>query len=107
MIENGWKVVYYESDDNDFLLMPYGNFKRCTACGMSLPQWCEGKDPEHILYHGYCSRKCATEHGYGNYVTRYHYLSKLMKVKEYVDEHLGKYESVQKERFSSDQSRSG
>ena len=39
--------------------------------------------------------------------TRYHYLSKLMKVKEYVDEHLGKYESVQKERFSSDQSRSG
>tara|TARA_Y100000592_G_scaffold87472_1_gene142068 strand:- start:647 stop:850 length:204 start_codon:yes stop_codon:yes gene_type:complete len=38
--------------------------------------------------------------------TRYHYLSKLMKVKEYVDEHLGKYESVQKERFSSDQSRS-
>ena len=34
--------------------------------------------------------------------TRYHYLSKLMKVKEYVDEHLGKYESVQKERFSSD-----
>ena len=39
--------------------------------------------------------------------TKYHYLDKLMKVKEYVDEHLGKYESVQKERFSSDQSRSG
>ncbi len=34
--------------------------------------------------------------------TRYHYLSKLMKVKEYVDEHLGKYESVQKERLSPD-----
>ena len=34
--------------------------------------------------------------------TRYHYLSKIMKVKEYVDEHLEKYESVQKERFSSD-----
>ena len=34
--------------------------------------------------------------------TRYHYLSKLMKVKEYVDEHLGKYESVHKERSSSD-----
>ena len=27
---------------------------------------------------------------------------KLMKVKEYVDEHLGKYESVHKERSSSD-----
>ena len=39
--------------------------------------------------------------------TKYHYLDKLMKVKEYVDEHLGKYKSVQKERFSSDQSRSG
>ena len=38
--------------------------------------------------------------------TRYHYLNKIMKVKKYVDEHLEKYESVQRERFSSDQSRS-
>ena len=28
----------------------------------------ENKDPELILYHGYCSRECASEHGYGNYV---------------------------------------
>jgi len=68
MIENGWKVVYYESDDDGLLLMPYGEFKRCTTCGKSLPQWRENKDPEHILYHGYCSRKCAAEHSYGNYI---------------------------------------
>mgnify|MGYP003135567526 FL=1 len=33
--------------------------------------------------------------------TRYHYLDKIMKVKQYVDEHLSKYEKVQQERSSN------
>tara|TARA_R100001198_G_scaffold57942_1_gene33210 strand:+ start:117 stop:314 length:198 start_codon:yes stop_codon:yes gene_type:complete len=33
--------------------------------------------------------------------TKYHYLDKLMKVKEYVDEHLAKYEAVQQGRLSN------
>ena len=63
-----WKRVYYETDKDGLLLMPYGKFKRCTTCGKSLPRWRKEKDPEHILYHGYCSRECASEHSYGNYV---------------------------------------
>ena len=65
---NNWKKVYYETDKDGFLLMTYGKFKRCTTCGKYLPRWGEDKDPELILYHGYCSRECASEHGYGNYV---------------------------------------
>jgi len=33
--------------------------------------------------------------------TRYHYLDKLLKVKGYVDDHLGKYEEVQERRLSN------
>ena len=33
--------------------------------------------------------------------TKYHYLDKIMKVKEYVDDHLSKYEEVQQRRFSN------
>ena len=40
---SGWKRVYYESDKDGLLLMPYGKFKRCTNCGKSLPRWREEK----------------------------------------------------------------
>ena len=65
---SNWKKVYYETDKDGFLLMPYGKFKRCTTCGKHLPRWGDDKDPELILSHGYGSRKWASEHGYGNYV---------------------------------------
>ena len=63
-----WKRVYLETDEDGLLLMPYGKFKRCTTCGESLPRWREERDPEHTLYHGYCSGECASENDYGNYV---------------------------------------
>jgi hypothetical protein len=65
---SNWKKIYLELDEDGFLLMPYGKFKQCTTCGKSLPRWRKGKDPELILYHGYCSRECASKNSYGNYV---------------------------------------
>jgi len=62
-----WKRVFYELDEDGLLLMPYGKFKICTTCGTDLPKWSEDADPEHTLYHGYCSRDCASENDYGNY----------------------------------------
>lgn len=50
--------------------LPYGNFKACSTCKAELPEWCEDRsDPEHLLHHGYCSRKCASEAGYHNFQT--------------------------------------
>jgi len=67
MSDSAWKPWYGQMDEDNRLL--YGKFTICTTCGKSLPKWSgTKKDPEHILYHGYCSRECASENGYGNYI---------------------------------------
>ena len=59
-----WKPWYGELDENSCLV--FGKFKVCTTCANELPSIRE--DDEHLIYHGYCSRKCAGEDGYGNYI---------------------------------------
>ena len=61
---SSWKPWYGEMDENNRLV--FGEFKVCTTCANELPSMKE--DDEHLNYHGYCSRKCAAEDGYGNYV---------------------------------------
>ena len=64
---SNWKPWYGQMDEDNRLL--YGKFTVCTGCAKPLPTWTENSnDPEHILYHGYCSQNCAGENGYGNYV---------------------------------------
>jgi hypothetical protein len=37
----------------------------CVVCKAKLPP--SQDDYEHVAYHGYCSRDCASEHHYSNY----------------------------------------
>ena len=61
-----WKRTYVELDENGAL--PYGKFTVCSTCASKLPSWTEEtNDEEHILWHGYCSKNCASEGGYANY----------------------------------------
>ena len=61
-----WKRTYVELDEKGGL--PYGEFTVCSTCESKLPAWTEDtEDEEHILWHGYCSKKCASEASYGNY----------------------------------------
>ena len=61
---SNWKPWHGELDDNNSPV--YGEFKICTTCAKSLPSFPK-EDPEHLIYHGYCSKECASEDGYGNY----------------------------------------
>ena len=62
---SNWKPWHGELDENNCPV--YGKFKVCTTCANELPSIKEDEE-EHLVYHGYCSRKCAGEDGYGNYV---------------------------------------
>ena len=64
MKNNNWSPRFCETDENGFLL--YGKFKTCTTCNRRLCSQTED-DEEHLAYHGYCSRECASDDGYGNY----------------------------------------
>jgi hypothetical protein len=66
VLESKWSPWNGELDENNCLA--YGEFKICTTCANELPLAKEGSDEEYLIYHGYCSRKCAGEDGYGNYV---------------------------------------
>ena len=59
-----WKRIYVELDENNCPM--YGRFKVCTTCNKRLGSLAEDDD-EHLTYHGYCTTKCASEGGYGNY----------------------------------------
>ncbi len=63
-----WKEWHGELDENGHLA--YGKFQVCTTCGKGLPSLPNDQrfDEEELIYHGYCSRKCASEDSYGNYV---------------------------------------
>jgi hypothetical protein len=48
--------------------LPYGNCKSCSVCYENLPVIsAEIPDVENLLYHGYCSRQCASTAGYHNF----------------------------------------
>jgi hypothetical protein len=65
MENSSWKEWYGELDGNNCPV--YGEFKVCTTCANELSSIKED-DEEHFIYHGYCSRKCAGEDNYGNYI---------------------------------------
>jgi hypothetical protein len=58
-----WKPWFGKLDGDGRLI--YGKFKTCTSCNKRLDSTQE--DEEHLAYHGYCSRQCASEDAYGNY----------------------------------------
>ena len=57
---------------------------------------------ESDIIHTLMNWKLEAESGYNDGWTRYHYISKILKVKEYVNDSLSGYdEESEKERFGS------